>query len=143
VQAILIKVLLSVVAGIFFLTGILVIFMVNSRVNLTRRIHQRQRALRILNAAQEMESTEKAAESMNMKVEDFRDFCRRFSIELPEARVARQETLRRKKEEEIKHILEEEASWRAEQEKVKEKRRLEKEQDAKRKRDRLRKFGIS
>ena len=143
VHAILIKVLLAVIAGIFFLSGILVLYMVNSRINLKRKLQERQRVLRIMTIAQNMESTEKAAEAVGMKVEDFVLFCKRMSVELPEARIARLESLRIKKEEELNRIMEEEAAWRIEQEKINEERRLEKELEAKKRRDRLRKFGIS
>jgi hypothetical protein len=143
VHAMLIQVLLAVIAGIFFFSGILVLFMVNSRINLKRKIQQRQRVLRIMNVAQNMENTEKAAEEVGMKLEDFVEFCKRMSIELPEARIARQENLRLKKEEELNRIMAEEAAWRAEQEKLNEENRAEKEQEAKKRRDRLRKFGIS
>jgi hypothetical protein len=143
VHQILIQILLAVIAGIFFFSGILVLFMVNSRINLKRKILQRQRVLRIMNVAQNMENTEKAAEAVGMKLEDLVEFCKRMSIELPEARIARQENLRLKKEEELNRILAEEAAWRAEQEKLNEENRVEKEQEAKKRRDRLRKFGIS
>jgi hypothetical protein len=143
IQELLTKFLLLVVAAIFLLTGVLVVFLVNARFNLKRKLQERQRILHILSTAQNMESTEKAAELLGMNLEDFTDFCRRMNIELPEARLARIETQKRKKDEELKRIMDEETAWRIEQEKLNEERLREKELEAKKRRDRLRKFGIS
>lgn len=137
------KLLLIILAVDVVLATVYVVFLVNARINLKRQFIIERFSVRAIKTAQKSESTEQAAEDLNMTVEEFEEFCRVNRIETPEVRKERIEAAEKRKKEEMRKILEEEATWRAEQERIAETRRLEQEEDARKRKQRLKKFGIS
>jgi hypothetical protein len=142
-QDILNKVLTIVIAADVFVVGVLFVFLVNFRINIRKRIAEREFATRLLTLIQKKDSTEQVAQAMNMSAADITSFCNSRGIDLPEVRIARIETAKRQKEEENRRIMEEEAAWRADQERIAEERQREKDAELKKRKERLRKFGIN
>lgn len=136
------RILVYVVALNVFALGVFLVFLVNFRINIRRRIGEREFALRMLMAIQRSVSTEEVSRQIGIQVADIIDYCKDRGIETPEERFARLEMIRKRKEDENRRILEEEALWRAEQERITADRQREKEMDAKKRRERLKKFGI-
>lgn len=122
-NTILFKILMLILAFDIFAIGVLVLFLINARINLKREIVEKQFYIRTLLLAQNSPSSANAAEKINVSVEEFTDFCKKRNIELPEERNERIETENKKKEEEQIRLMEEEANWRAEQERIAEERR--------------------
>jgi len=142
-QDVLNRILTIVIAVDVFALGVLVVFIINFRINLRRRIAEREFAMLLISAVQKSETTEQVSRTLNINVSEITNFCIARGIELPEARIARLEAVKRQTEEENRRIMEEEANWRAEQEHIKEALQREKEADLKKRKERLRKFGIS
>ena len=135
---------LSIVIAIdIFAIGILVMFLANFRIIIRRRITEREFFFRILSLVQKSDTTEHVAQIMNLSVPEVTRYCKKHSIELPEARIARIEAAKQQEEDANRRILEEEATWRAEQERHAEERQREKEIEMKNRKERLRKFGIT
>lgn len=142
-QDVLNRILIIVIVVNVFALGVLVVFLINFHINIRRRVAERKFSLRLLDTVKKSETKEQAAQDMNLTVQEITQFCMSRGIELPESRLARIEAIKRQKEEENRRILEEEATWRAEQERNAEARQREKEIDLKKRKERLRKFGIS
>jgi hypothetical protein len=142
-QDILNKVLTFIIAADVFIVGVLFVFLVNFRINIRKRIVEREFATRLLTTIQKKESTEQVAQAMNMPAADITSFCKARGIELPEVRIARIEAAKRQKEEENRRIIEEEAAWRADQERIADEHQREKDAELKKRKERLRKFGIN
>jgi hypothetical protein len=136
-------ILIYVIAFDFVIAGVLVVFMINSRIILRKRYVERRAEIRAMKAAQQYKTSEDASRSVGMSIEEFESFCRSRNISTPEVRIQRKEDAERRKQEDIQRIMAEEAAWRAEQERVSEQRRLEKEEEMKQRKERLKKFGIS
>ncbi len=136
------RILVIVVALNVFALGVLLVFLVNFRINIRRRVLEREFALRLLVAVQKSASTEEVARHTGLPVSDVSEYCRVRGIETPEERTSRLELIRQRKEEEARRIMEEEALWRSEQERITAERQREKEQEAKRRRERMKKFGV-
>ena len=122
-ETVLLKVLFIVVAVNLFALGVLVVFLINARVNLKRNIKEQQFLLNILKAVRYGSSTEEASKKLGITVEEFEEFCAKRMLETPDQRKERIALQEERKENETKRILAEEAEWRAEQERVKEERR--------------------
>ncbi len=142
-QEILNKILAVSIAVDIFAAGALVLFLINFRLNIRRRLAEREFSLLMLTSIQKSETTEQVARIMGMTVSEITVYCQERGIETPEARAARIEGVKRRQDEENRRIIEEEAAWRAEQERINQERNREREQEAKRRKERLRKFGIS
>jgi hypothetical protein len=142
-QEILNKVLMTIIAIDIFALGILVLFLINFRMNIHRRLVEREFALLLLSSIQKADSTEQVAKIMNMNVDYLSQYCLDRGIETPEMRIERIQEQKRRQDEENQRIMEEEAMWRSEQEKINETRNRERELEAKKRKERLRKFGIS
>ena len=142
-QELLNNLLTTIIAINIFALGILVLFLINFRINIRRRIAEREFALLLLSSIQKSDTTEQVGRIMNMSAEAVTEYCLDRGIETPEARNARVEEQKHPQDEENRRIIEEEAAWRAEQERINQDRNHEREQEAKRRKERLRKFGIS
>jgi len=137
------KLLLIVLAIDIVLVAVYVVFLVNARINLKRQYLIQQFSLVAIKTAQKSDTSENAAEELNMTIEEFKEFCRINRIETPEVRKERVDAAEKRKKDEMRKILEEEAAWRAEQERITEERRREHEEDSRKRKQRLKKFGIS
>lgn len=142
-QEILNKILVVSIAIDIFAAGALVLFLINFRLNIRRRLAEREFALLMLTSIQKSDTIEQVARIMGMPVSEITEYCQERGIETPEARTARIEDVKRRQDDENRRIIEEEAAWRAEQERINQERNREREQEAKRRKERLRKFGIS
>lgn len=142
-QDILNRFLMIMIAVDLLAVGLFVLFLINFRVNVRRRIAERELALLLLTSIQKSDTTAQVAKIMNMDLDAVTRYCLERGIELPEARNARIETQKQKKEAENRRIQEEENAWRAEQERIAEDRQRERELEAKRRKERLHKFGIT
>jgi len=138
----LLKILMWIVAFDVFFFGLLLIFLINARINLKRRIMEQRFFVKACLLAGNVKTSEEAAAQLHISPDEFRRYCRAKGIEAPEDREARLEEERRKKEEEQQRILEEEAAWRAEQERILEERRKAQEEEARKRKERLRRFGF-
>lgn len=141
-EAFLHKFLMFVIALNVFVLGIMVIFLVNFRMNIKRRVTQREFALLLLMTIKKSASTEQVAKQLGLTTEFVMNYCHAHGLETPEEAANRIATAARRKEEEERRIAEEEATWRAEQERINTERIREKELESKRRRERLKKFGI-
>lgn len=141
-QEILNKVLIFVIAANLFAVGILVVFLINFRMNIKRRVEDREFALLMLITIKKSTTTEQVAKQLGLQTEDVAHYCHLNGLETPEEAAERIASVARRKEEEDRRIAEEEATWRAEQERINAERIREKELEAKRRRERLKKFGI-
>ncbi len=142
-QNILNRLLFIVIAADLLALGLLLVFIWNFRVTVKRRIAERRFATNMLTAVQKSETTDQVARLMNVPPQEVIDYCTERNIELPETRIARLADAQRQKDEENQRIMEEEAAWRAEQERLSDARLREKEVELKMRKERLRKFGIS
>jgi hypothetical protein len=142
-QNILNRLLFIVIAVDLFALGLLLVFIWNFRVTVKRRISERRFATKMLTSVQKSETTEQVARLTGVSAQEVIDYCTERHIELPETRISRLADAQRQKDEESQRIMEEEAAWRAEQERLSEARLREKEVELKKRKERLRKFGIS
>ena len=125
-----------------FALAILVIFLWNARINLQRQIDDKRFLIRALNAASNSKSSTAAAEMMNISVDEFVSYCQMKGIDTPEQREEKKEKIKKIKEEAENKIMEEEAAWRAAQEKLEEERHKSIEEEALKRKERLKKFGF-
>ena len=142
-QEILNKLLTTVIAIDLFAVGILILFLLNFRLNIRRRVADREFSLLLLSSIQNSETTEQVSKIMNMPASEITLYCRERGIEVPETRTARVAEIVNRQNAETRRIMEEEAAWRAEQERINQERNEEREMEAKRRKERLRKFGLS
>ena len=136
------KIFITIIAIDFFALGVLLIFIINARINLKREITEKKAYFKALTVAQTANSSEEAAKKMNILPNEFISFCQEKKIETPEKRKERIEKMNKAQKEDQKRIMEEEAAWRAEQEQIAEERHQAKEEEARKRQERLRKFGF-
>lgn len=136
------KILIWIVAADTAALGILVLFLINARINLKRSLKIKGFYYRAMHMAQIEKSSDVAAERLNISREDFEAFCHANNMETPEERESRIDRDRKNEEAERQRILNEEAEWRAEQERIIEERRSAQEDESKRRKERLKKFGF-
>ena len=122
--------------------AIMVVFFINARINLHRQIVNTRFFLRTLNASKNAETSLEAAKMLNIDLDEFTTYCQMKGIVSPEKRIENKERIDRKKREEEQRILQEEASWRAEQERALERKRKEQEKASQERKERLKKFGF-
>ena len=142
-QQYLTKFLVFIIAADIVIAGVLVIFIINIRIILRQKFYKNLFEIRTIKAAQQSETSEEAAQEMGMLTEEFLAFCKERNILTPEVKKERIEKAEKRKNEDMRRVMEEEANWRAEQERIAEQNRKEKEEEAKKRKERLRKFGIS
>jgi len=142
-QDLLNRMLFIVIALDLLALGVLAVFLLNFRSTVKRRIQERMFATHMLTMVQKATTTEQVAKLTGKSTQEVIDYCAKHNLELPETRIARIAEAQRLKEEEDQRILDEEAAWRAEQERLSEARQREKEAELKKRKERLRKFGIS
>lgn len=141
-QSLLYQILVIVIALDVFALGVLVVFLINARINVGRKITANQYHMDVLETAQKVETSQLAAETLSMPVEQFVNYCQDKGIELPEARVERIQRQKERKQAEQQRIMDEELAWRNEQEKLAEERNRTQEEAVRKRRERLRKFGF-
>ena len=141
-NVILFKILMWIIAFNLFALGVLVIFLINARLNLKRDIIRKKFFFDAYNMATSATSSYEAAEKLGITREEFISFCKLRGIETPEEIKERLEAERKQEEEEKQRIFDEEAAWRAEQERIIEERRKAQEEDARKRKERLKKFGF-
>lgn len=122
--------------------AIMVVFFINARINLHRQVVNTKFFLRTLNASKVANTTLEAAEMLNIDLDEYTTYCQMKGIESPEKRIENKERVDRKKLEEEQKILQEEAAWRAEQERALERKRKEQEEASQERKERLKKFGF-
>ncbi|MCD6309027.1 MAG: hypothetical protein J7M24_08545 [Candidatus Latescibacteria bacterium] len=137
------KVLMVVIAVDLFAVGVLLIFLFNSRMNLKRQIIEQRFYIRAYYLATTLDSSDTAAEMMGIPREVFLTFCKNRNIEIPEDRIERLEQERLEQEQQEQRIMAEEAAWRAEQERLMEERRKSQEEEARKRMEKLKKFGFT
>ncbi len=141
-SVILMKILMWALALDLLAVGVLILFLLNARANMKREIIEQRFFAKAYYYAMHLESSEAAAEILNVSGDDFREFCKLKNIELPEDRIERKDRETREKEEQRQRILAEEAAWRAEQERAQEEQRKAQEDEARARKERLKKFGF-
>ncbi len=142
-QNILNRILFFVIAADILALGVLLVFLWNFRAAVKRRIQERRFATLMLTALQKSETTDQVSRVTGVPTQEIIDYCAERNIELPETRIARLVDLQRQKDEEAQRIMDEETAWRAEQERLNDSRQREKEIELKKRKERLKKFGIS
>ncbi|MBN1290557.1 MAG: hypothetical protein JXB48_01870 [Candidatus Latescibacteria bacterium] len=142
-QQFLFKILIVVIAIDILFAGIFIVFLINTRLILKNQFSKRRFEIRILLAAQKAASSEDASRQLGITVEEFQKLCLLSKVDTPEERINKKQQAENKKQEELRQILEEEAAWRIEQERIAEERRRQKEEETRKRKERLRKFGIS
>lgn len=139
----LLNILITVVAINILIGGIYIVFLVNARIILKNQYIQRRFEIKTILAAQQAHSSDIAAKQLGLTTDEFTILCDRSSIDTPEQRQEKKDQAELRKQEEVTRIAEEEATWRAEQEKIAEQMRKEQEEETSKRRERLRKFGIA
>ena len=124
------------------LLGILIIFFINARMNLYRQISEKKYFLDIIDVAKTAESSAVAAMKLNMLVDTFTTYCKERGIDTPETRREKKEQIEKKRRDAERKIMEEEALFRAEEEKKNEEQRIAKEENARKRKERIKKFGF-
>lgn len=137
------RILIIVLAFDVVALGILVVFLFNHRVNIQRKAREREFSLKMLAALQQSDTVAETAAHLGIEVSDVVQYCHSLDLETPEERKARLDSIRQRKEEETRKIMEEETAWREEQERIAEERQRDKEQNSAKRRERLKKFGIA
>lgn len=122
--------------------AIMVVFFINARINVHRQIVNTRFFLRALNASKVANTSLEAAEKLNIDVDEFTTYCQMKGIAFPEKRIENKERIDRKKREEEQRILQEETTWRVEQERALERKRKEQEEASQERKERLKKFGF-
>ena len=104
------KLLLIILAVDIVLATVYVVFLMNARINLKRQYIIQRFSLKAIKTAQKSDTSEQAADELNMTVEEFGEFCRVNRIETPEVRKERVDAAEKRKKEETRKILEEEGA---------------------------------
>ena len=136
------KILMWLIALNVFGLCVLILFLINARINLKRDLKHQEFYVKVLTLTRRDKSSDKIAERLNITRDELLQYCHMKNIEIPEEREARLEKERNHEETEKQRILEEEAAWRAEQERILEERRKEQEEEALKRKERLKKFGF-
>jgi hypothetical protein len=121
---------------------IYLLFLVNARINMQRRIEQVRFYHKADEISKQASSSYEAAEKLSMKPETYAEFCRTKNIDTPEMRNERAEKMERDRQTQEKRMLEEEARWRTEQERLAEEHRKAKEDELRERKINLRKSGF-
>ena len=121
---------------------VMVVFLLNARINLHRHITNTRFFFNALNASKTSETSAEAAEMANMDIDEYIKYCKTKGIITPEVRKEKIEKIEKEKLKHEQKILEEEVTWRAEQEKILEERRKAQETEAQKRKDRLKQFGF-
>ena len=125
-----------------FAVMVMILFLVNARINLQRQIASIQSYYRVFEATHKTKTSYEAAEFLGMDVDEYISYCRMRRIETPEERIEKLERIERDREAQEKRIRDEEAAWRAEQEQIIEERLKSQEDEARQRKERLKKFGF-
>ena len=141
-QRLLTNILMTIIALDVLALGVLAIFMYNARLNLRRSIITKRRHFRTIDAANAVQTSREAAQLLDILLPEFLAYCTSHGIETPEERIERFEKERIAKEAEQQRILAEETAWRAEQDNLAKVRRRAQEEEARQRRERLKKFGF-
>ena len=136
------KILMWIVALDVFALGVMIIFLINARINLKRDLKRQGFYFRAMSLSNLEKTSDRVAELLNISKDDYIEYCRLNNIELPENRTARVEKEQHHEEAEKQRILDEEAAWRSEQERILEERKKIQEEEARKRKERLRKFGF-
>ena len=136
------KILMAIVAIDIFALGAMILFLINARINLKRQIIQKRFYYKTLALSQTADSAEEAASKLHINREEFITYCEEKNIELPGKRKERLEKDKKTKDEEQKRIMEEEAAWRSDQERILEERRIAQEEESQKRKEHLKKFGF-
>lgn len=126
----------------FFILAVMLLFMVNARITLQRHIVETRFFMNAVHAAQTSTTSAEAGEKIDITPEKFTELCKTKGIDSPEVRKEKKEMIEKKKKDEERQIMEEEAEWRAEQEKILEEHRKAQEEEARHRKENLRKFGF-
>ena len=119
-----------------------VIFLFNARINLKRQIEYKRFLIRLIQAALKLDSSEEAAAALHISVAEFKEQCRRKNVDIPEVRKEKDVAIENRKKAEELRIIQEEANWRSEQERLMDERRKTLEDETNRRMERLKKFGF-
>ena len=125
-----------------FAFAVMVVFLINARINLHRYITNTRFFFNVLNATKTSETSSQAAEMANMDIDEYSNYCQMKGIITPEVRKEKKEKIEKEKLKHEEKIFEEEATWRLEQEKILEERRKAQEAEAQKRKDRLKQFGF-
>lgn len=136
------KFLLIIIALDIFAFGLLIIFLINTRINILRKVNQARLFIKVFEISKTADSSEEAAQIIGITHEKFIQYTEERNIESPEIRKEREEKNKKIKEEEQKRIMDEEARWHAEQEKITAERKNILEEQALKRKERLSKFGF-
>lgn len=139
----LLNILITVVAFNFLIGGIYIVFLVNARIILKTQFTHRQFEIKTVLAAQQASSSDEAAQQLRLTTEEFVTFCYNRSIDTPEQRKEKKDQAEKRKQDDLRRISEDEALWRAEQEKMVEQLRLKQDEETNKRKERIRKFGIA
>ena len=126
----------------FFILAVMLLFMVNARITLQRHIVDTRFFMNVVHAAQKSTTSAEAGAKLDITAEEFSELCKTKGIDSPEVRKEKKEMIEKKKKDEENRIMEEEALWRAEQEKIIEEHRVTQEAEARERKERLKKFGF-
>ena len=122
--------------------AVLVLFLINARINMTRRISAIRFYQRTVEVSKMANTSLEAAGKLGMDVDAYTTYARQKNIDTPEARNERLERLEHERQEQDKRILEEEARWRADQERLVEEQRKAKETEMRERKGDLRGSGL-
>jgi hypothetical protein len=136
------RILAAVIGLNVFVFGLLMVFLINFRIYIARRAAARKFATLMFTAIQKSHTTAEVARQMELKVDEVVEYCSARSLETPEERAVRVESAQKRKTAELERIQQEEAAWRAEQDRISAERMKEKEAEMKERRERLKRFGI-
>ena len=125
-----------------FAIGVLLVFLINTRINASRQAANTYFFISVLKTARKASSSDDAAQLLNIGRDDFISYCELKGIETPEQRKEKKEEQDRMKQEHAIKIQEDEELWRTEQEKKLEQRRIEQEEAIQKRKERLKKFGF-
>ncbi len=143
VNQFLFNILIIVVAINLLIGGIYIVFLLNARMILKNQYIQRRFEIKTILAAQQAPSSDVAAKHIGLTTEEFITLCDNRDIDTPEQRQDKKEQAEERKQKELRRVADEEAVWRAEQEKIAEQIRKEQGEEASKRKERLRKFGIA
>ena len=140
-EHIMLKIIMIIIALDVFALGVLLIFILNARSNIKRKILETRFNIKVLDISDKSESSEEAARELRITPEEFITHCKVRHFPTPEQRLKIAEENKRAEKEAQRKIEEEEAAWKAEQVQIIEERRILKEKENHERRERLKKFG--
>jgi len=125
-----------------FAMVVMIVFLINARINLARQITSVRFYYRVIEVTTKTGTSSEAAELLGMSIDHYTTYCRMKGIETPEDRVEKKKRIERERQEQEQRIMDEEAEWRAEQERIVDERRKAQEMDTRKRKERLKKFGL-